>query len=90
MNVFSAGALRVWKPEAPDIFVKEFPDEAMTAPKLKSPAEMSKISPRAKTLVAEWAYTPQTGLTVVGKEDKRDAIKVESLQGKFAHMIAAE
>lgn len=81
---------RVWKPEAPAIFTKEFGGEAMTTPKIKSPAEMSKVSPRAKTLVAEWAYTPQNGLTVAGKDDKRDAIKIESVKITFAHMIPAE
>jgi len=71
-------ANRVFKTGADEVFKKTYPDLAFTTPELKSPAEMEKIGPEAKRLVHEWAYTPQTGLTVAPETDKRVAVKVES------------
>ena len=65
---------RVWKDEALQRFSTLFGTEAFTTPKLKSPAEMEKI-PMAKPLVREFAFTPDTGLTVKPMSAKGLAVK---------------
>lgn len=68
-----------------DMFVNLFgADKALEPAELKSPAEMAKISPVAKKLVHEFAYTPQTGLTVALMDDKRPAVKVQTTSEMFA------
>lgn len=74
-------ANRVWKEDAEEIFKSL--DGAYTAPELKSPAEMEKIGAEAKKLVRQYAYTPQTGLTVALEDDKRAAVKVTSTVEAF-------
>lgn len=81
---------RVWKDGALARFTKEFGKDAMTEPALKSPAEMETISPAAKKLVSEFAYLPNTGLTVALESDRKLAVKVEKTADIFAHMIPAE
>lgn len=81
-------ANRVWKAGADKVFLELFPKDAMTEPKLKSPAEMEKISPTAKTLVHQHAYTPDTGLTVALASDKAPAVKVTKASETFAGVVA--
>lgn len=78
-------ANRVWKAGAEPIFKGRFGDKAVSPAELKSPAEMEKISSDAKELVHEWAFMPQTDLTVgiVGKS-KKQAVKVEKAVDIFA------
>lgn len=83
-------AKRVWRPEAQKVMVEAFGEDAMTKPELKSPAEMEAIGPVAKKLVKEYAYTPNTGLTVALESDRKLAVKVEKTADIFAHMIPAE
>lgn len=78
-------ANRVFKPEAREVFSARFGDKAWVEPKLKSPAEMEKIDPEAKKLVHEWAFTPQSGLTVALKTDKRVAVKVQTASETFSN-----
>jgi len=59
----------------------------MTAPELKSPAVMEKVAPEAKDLVRQYAYTPQTGLTVVMESDSRPAVKVQSVAETFKAVV---
>lgn len=75
---------RVFKAGAEEIFKARFGEAAFTPAKLKSPAEMEKIEPAAKTLVNEWAFKPDTGLTHALATDKGAAIKVETVTAKFA------
>jgi hypothetical protein len=70
-------ANRIYKDGAEPVIVAEFGAEAMTKPELRSPAQLEDLGPRAKKLVAEWAYTPVTGLTLALASDKRVAQKVE-------------
>lgn len=76
-------ANRIYKTDAQKVFQEKFGDEAMTKVELKSPAEMEKLGPAAKLLVKEYAYTPQTGLTVALDDDKRPAVKVQSTTEAF-------
>lgn len=80
-------ANRVFKPEAPAKFKEKFGGDAFTKPELKSPSEMEKIGAAAKELVREYAYTPQTGLTVATDDDKRIAVKVETTQQAFGSAV---
>lgn len=82
-------ANRVYKAGAEEIMRQHFGDDIMTKPEIKSPAEMEKISAAAKTLVHEWAYTPQTGLTVAFLADKRPGVKVQSTTETFAAAVEA-
>lgn len=72
-------ANRVLKPEGIQVFKNKFGDEAMTTPEMKSAAELEKLGAEAKQLVREYAYTPQTGLTVAVDSDKRVAVKVKEM-----------
>lgn len=83
-------ANRVFKSGADEVFKNEFGDQAFTKPALKSPAEMEKVSAGAKTLVHEWAYTPQTGLTVADEDDNRPEVKVQTSTEAFAAALANE
>jgi hypothetical protein len=52
--------------------------EAAWAPReLLSPPAVEKL-PDGKTFVAEWAFTPDTGLTVALESDRRSAVSVKS------------
>jgi hypothetical protein len=70
-------ANRIWKAGAEGYLWSEIGDDVMTKPELRSPAQLEDLGPLAKKLVAEWAYTPVTGLTVALASDKRVAQKVE-------------
>lgn len=68
----------------------EIGNDAFTPPELRSPADMEKVSPAAKLLVKEYAYTPNTGLTVALESDRKQEVKVEKTADIFAHMIPAD
>jgi len=78
---------RVWKEGAPAIFAERFGQDAYTPAEIKTPAEMERVSPDAKKLVAEFAYHPNTGFTVALADDRRQAVKIEKVEDTFAHMI---
>ena len=83
-------ANRVWKAEAIDVFKSRFGDKAWNAPEFKSPAEMEKVDADAKAMVKTYAYTPQSGLTVVDIDDKRPAVIVKTATEAFAKVLTAE
>jgi hypothetical protein len=82
-------ANRVWKDKAAVLFKEQFGDDAFTKPELLSPAAMAEISPAAKALVTEWAYTPESGLTVALETDKRLGVKVKATADTFAAAIGS-
>lgn len=51
--------------------VKTFGEKAWTDKKLKSPAQIEKL-PGGKAITAQWAYKPDTGLTLADEEDARE------------------
>lgn len=71
-------ANRVFKAGAEEKLVAALGENAYTKPALKSPPQIELLGHEAKLLVAEWAYTPQTGLTVARENDKRPAVKIAS------------
>jgi len=81
-------ANRVFRPEAQPLAVARFGPEAETKPEMKSPAELEKLSPEAAEFVKEWAYTPDSGLTVAPSTDRRAGIKVKSAADTFAAGLA--
>lgn len=83
-------ANRVFKIGAEPVFKNAFGAKAYTQPEMKSPAEMERVSPEAKQLVREWAYTPESGLTVALDSDKRPAVKVQTTAEVFAGAIASQ
>lgn len=81
-------ANRVYKPEAGALAKKQFGKNAMVPTELKSPSELEKLGAEAKEFVREYAYTPQTGLTVARDDDKRVAVKVQTTREAFSSAIA--
>lgn len=79
---------RVWKPEAAEVF-SALPG-AMTVPVMVSPAVMEKLGPEVKAKVRQFAYTPETGLTVAKWNDKRAEMKIQSTTEIFGAQIAQE
>ena len=73
-------ANRIWKADAQKEAVLKFGKDALTAPELKSPAEIEKM-PRGTEFSAQYAYKPDVGLTVAKATDKRKPVndKVKSL-----------
>lgn len=67
-------ANRAWRDEAELQMMFEFGDEAYDKPKLKSPADIEKM-PGGKVFVAQYAYSPETGLTIAPSTDKRKEAK---------------
>lgn len=79
---------RVFKAEARAEAEARFGEEAFTKPELKSPAELEKHSPKAKEFVKEYAYMPDTGLTVAKWDDPKAGVKVQSSTEAFGAAVA--
>lgn len=82
-------ANRVFKPEAKAVLKERLGADIFTKPELKSPAELEKLGPVAKVLVKEYAYTPESGLTVALVDDSRVAVKVQTTTEIFGGVVAA-
>lgn len=83
-------AKRVFREGAEKLFQDRLGDQAFAPRELRSPAQMEEVSPEAKKLVKEWAYTPNTGLTVALESSRKPAVKVEKSADTFAHLIPAD
>lgn len=81
-KVVTKKADRIWKDEA-ELNIAALGPDAYTSPVLKSPAQIEKL-PGGATLVAEWAYKPQSGYTIAPLTDSRLAVKVQSSADVFA------
>lgn len=81
-------ANRVYKSEAAALAKQKFGRDAYITLELKSPSELEKLGSEAKAFVREYAYTPQTGLTVARDDDKRVTVKVETTQEAFSKALA--
>lgn len=80
-------ANRVWKEGADVFFFDAYGDEARNPAVMKSPAQIEDLGPAAASLVKQWAYTPESGLTVAPAKDPRIAIQPENSQKAFANMV---
>lgn len=72
-----------------DALRKRFGADAFTKPELKTPAQLEALGPAGKKFVAEFAYTPVTGLTVALADDKRSKVTVQGAQDRFAAALEA-
>lgn len=82
-------ANRVWKSEAADLAKDKFGDAAYSKPEMLSPAEIDKIGATGKKFTREYAYTPNTGLTVAGADDSRVAVKVQTTKEVFTSAVSS-
>lgn len=73
-------------PLIPEV-VRRFGDAAFEERKIKSPAELEKVT-GAKEFVKEYAYMPVTGLTVAREDDRRIGVNVATAQERFGAAIA--
>lgn len=80
---------RVWKDGAPELAASKFGQDAWTAPEIKSPAQLEKV-PAAVSWVKEFAYSPDTGLTVAMPQDPKPGVKVEKLAERYAGVDLGE
>ncbi len=83
-------ANRVFSPEGIVAAKTMFGEEAFTAPTLKSPAQIDAIGAAGKKFTKEYAYSPQTGLTVAPADDPRVGVNVRSGEEAFAAYAGAE
>lgn len=82
-------ANRVFKPEAYDLALEKFGEEAFSKPELKTPAEIDKLGATGKSFTREFAFTPQTGLTVAAEDDARVGIKMQTSAQTFGKAVEA-
>lgn len=82
-------ANRVYKSGATDVLLARLGDAVYTKREFLSPAAVERLSGEAKALISEWAYTPQTGLTVALEADPRPAIHVQTAEQTFGEAAAA-
>jgi Protein of unknown function (DUF2800) len=66
-----------------------FTPEELFVTEMKSPAQLDKLGDKGKTFTKEYAYTPQTGLTVAVSTDNRVGVKISKAADTFAHIAAA-
>lgn len=79
---------RVWKDASEGVFYTQFGDEIYTKPQMLSPAKMEALGPKAKELVKEFSYMPQSGFTVALADDRRIGVKLQSTQAAFGEALA--
>lgn len=78
---------RAFKEEAP--LETAFGDDAWQPRKPVSPAQAEKLA-NGKEFVAEWAFTPEAGLTIALDSDKRAAVAVKSGAETFGAALQLE
>ncbi len=66
-----------------------FTEAELFTREMKSPAQLVKLGDKGKEFVREYAYTPQTGLTVAPLGDERVGVKISKAADTFAHIAAA-
>jgi hypothetical protein len=76
---------RIWKPGAEVALKTALGEHAYEARKVKSPAQIEKLSTRGKEMVAEWGYKPEASkLSLAGIDDPRPAAKGTANERVFA------
>jgi hypothetical protein len=76
-------ANRVWKEGAEEVMLARFGSGVWKDPEFKSPPQIEALGPEAVPLVREWAFTPQTGLTIVPESDPKPGVKIEKASSVF-------
>lgn len=81
---------RVWKNGVETKISRELGEAAYVPKKLKSPAQIEKVSARGKELALEYAFkNDNTGRTVALMSDKRPASVSKASDKVFAHIVEA-
>lgn len=80
-------ANRIFKPEAPALAAEMFGEDAYSKPELKSPSEIDRLGKRGKDFTREYAFTPQTGLTVARENDNRVGVKMQTSSQAFGQAV---
>lgn len=76
---------RVWKPGAEAALKAAFGEKAYNERKVKSPAQVEKLSSRGKEIALEWGFKPESGgLTVAPLSDPRPEAKPRTNASTFA------
>jgi len=76
---------RVWRPGGEAAIKAAFGTDAMSPPKIKSPAAIEQLSSRGKELATEWGYKPDSaGLTIAPLSDRRPEAKPKGNATVFA------
>jgi hypothetical protein len=81
---------RVWKDDAEQAVKEKLGEKSYTTPELKSPAQIERLGPDGKHLVAEYAYKPLGKPTVAPIDDARPAVKVKTAEETFREAIDAQ
>lgn len=76
-KIVNQKANRVWRDGAEKALKKKLGKKAMTEPKLKSPAEVDKM-PGGTALTTEYAFKPNTGLTLARDTDGRGEVSKDT------------
>lgn len=82
-------ANRVLTKEGVEEAKKRFAPEDLYETEMKSPAQIDKLGTAGKEFTKEFAYTPQTGLTVAPASDARVGVKILKASETFSHILAA-
>lgn len=82
-------ANRVLTTEGVELAKTTFTPEELYETEMKSPAQLDKLGPKGKAFTKEYAYTPQTGLTVAPGDDPRVGVKISKPEETFAHIAQA-
>jgi hypothetical protein len=77
---------RVWKDDAAAVIDEAYGDAAYEK-KLKSPPAIEKMGAEGKKLVAQWAYKPDTGMTVAPDTDARAGQAVRNRDEVFKGVL---
>lgn len=85
-KLVAARVYRAWKDGAEAVLTEKLGKDAWEPPKLRSPAQIEDL-PMTKDIVAEWAVTPQAGLTVAPLADKRKEMKPRDATGVFGTAV---
>ena len=79
---------RVWKPGATAALQAAFGEQAYSERKVKSPAQVEKLSSRGKEIALEWGYKPESAaLSVAPLSDPRPEAKPRGNATTFADFV---
>ena len=76
-------ANRVWNEGAEAAVVDVIGEDAAYTRKFRSPAQVEKLGKAGKKLAKEYAYKPETGLTLAPESDRRGAVAPRTVQEVF-------
>ena len=76
-------ANRVWAEGSEEAVVAVIGEDAAYTRKFRSPSQVEKLGKTGKKLAAEYAYKPETGLTLAPESDRREAVAPRTVEEVF-------